>query len=925
MSGRFHVQIFEANCDSTLIKFGYYSMGLISLLMHQLNASKPIIKIGGKSVDIKIGKEQGIPINHDVLLWRISDSWIELEASNSKKITSRKKLFCKYVRIHMVNNRLALYVTCDKGNVKFANINGNYTLSNLNVNKFENGSRRNILKDIVISCSLSAKEKSGFFYNKENGDVESRTLTFAGNSLRIHAQHQGLETKKKGGYILVNSGKIENYVKSRNNDGITYEMYVKKESDGNFFSYHSGSDKGGKFDLSFDASIIKIRINGQNWTETGILKDEASSDWIMLSINCKDVGKYIWFYYTTRTGIVYESNIFTGIDCFTPSGYITIGGGSEDTNQTPSNDLIGFSGTIDEIRIWDRVLTKFQTLQNFGINFGGNSIQDDQNSYKPNLLSLWNFDEGHGDIIHNLIPGGPDIHIKTENSEFLKQDRIISWTTSNAPVIPLCQQFSDSCEFNSLLDFTYFSYADDTQTSWAKKACQIHLENLFQNKVCKEGLGNNQDIILLQCIEDVLRANSTAEVDTAKSAYASLCRFTLDLDDPCMSSPCQHDGICESVVGTEYICDCMCGYTGKNCEIDINECENNPCTNGGICVNQICNFRCECPQGYVGDICQKKCITPLGLESHFISDSQITASSEYQSGMPWYISYLATRGRLNQRGWGGSWVPRDDDKNPWLQIMFLDSMRITGISIQGANWNRYNSWTTEFSISTSKDGNKWNKHDEIYEGNTNAMKSSKIIFKQYVEGCYFRIHPKKYHIRPAVRIELYGCSSCDCCNELGMESFYIHDDQITASSVHGLNCDRCSSYTAAWPRFGRLDGPRNKYADFNLWMADKNDLEPWITVDLLIEQYINGIIVQGGNYYRYPVYTELFQVKYSLDNIVWKTIEEAFEGNHDSTSHKRIIFDDLYKVRFVKVVLLDWKNHPGIRFELLGCSIDEVY
>lgn len=37
------------------------------------------------------------------------------------------------------------------------------------------------------------------------------------------------------------------------------------------------------------------------------------------------------------------------------------------------------------------------------------------------------------------------------------------------------------------------------------------------------------------------------------------------------------------------------GYHGKFCEIDVDECENNPCMNGATCINEAGSFRCLCP------------------------------------------------------------------------------------------------------------------------------------------------------------------------------------------------------------------------------------------------------------------------------------------------------------------------------------------
>ena len=45
-------------------------------------------------------------------------------------------------------------------------------------------------------------------------------------------------------------------------------------------------------------------------------------------------------------------------------------------------------------------------------------------------------------------------------------------------------------------------------------------------------------------------------------------------------------------------------------DADINECESNPCLNGGTCSDYVGHYTCECPEGYEGINCQpgkKKC------------------------------------------------------------------------------------------------------------------------------------------------------------------------------------------------------------------------------------------------------------------------------------------------------------------------------
>ena len=39
------------------------------------------------------------------------------------------------------------------------------------------------------------------------------------------------------------------------------------------------------------------------------------------------------------------------------------------------------------------------------------------------------------------------------------------------------------------------------------------------------------------------------------------------------------------------------GYTGVNCETNIDECASQPCVNGGVCQDLINKFKCSCPAG----------------------------------------------------------------------------------------------------------------------------------------------------------------------------------------------------------------------------------------------------------------------------------------------------------------------------------------
>ncbi|XP_030837335.1 fibropellin-3-like [Strongylocentrotus purpuratus] len=70
----------------------------------------------------------------------------------------------------------------------------------------------------------------------------------------------------------------------------------------------------------------------------------------------------------------------------------------------------------------------------------------------------------------------------------------------------------------------------------------------------------------------------------------------------CLSQPCLHDGICLDGINS-YTCQCGDGWTGTNCGIDIDECADEPCENGGVCVDGLNSYTCTCTEGWEGSTC----------------------------------------------------------------------------------------------------------------------------------------------------------------------------------------------------------------------------------------------------------------------------------------------------------------------------------
>lgn len=185
------------------------------------------------------------------------------------------------------------------------------------------------------------------------------------------------------------------------------------------------------------------------------------------------------------------------------------------------------------------------------------------------------------------------------------------------------------CELNNrTLSVRPFNVVPDSNAFYLDNPFRVHLgssaslpaESCQEIKNASEGLAPNGRYWL------VTKGSGSQPV----GAY---CDMEKAVVVECSVNPCQHGGTCDYQGEGQYTCRCLPGYSGNQCEFDIDECASSPCLNGGTCTDVINGFRCACASSFTG----MRCELGLGLEcSNYTVNSEEDRSVSFPRGQSTY-------------------------------------------------------------------------------------------------------------------------------------------------------------------------------------------------------------------------------------------------------------------------------------------------
>lgn len=87
-----------------------------------------------------------------------------------------------------------------------------------------------------------------------------------------------------------------------------------------------------------------------------------------------------------------------------------------------------------------------------------------------------------------------------------------------------------------------------------------------------------------------------------KDYYGVNCENKTDTNI-CDAVTCENGGTC--IANEEnFTCNCLPGFEGSYCELNIDDCTKFLCDNDGVCVDGINNATCDCPSKFTGLHCE---------------------------------------------------------------------------------------------------------------------------------------------------------------------------------------------------------------------------------------------------------------------------------------------------------------------------------
>nr|XP_034316371.1 neurogenic locus notch homolog protein 2-like [Crassostrea gigas] len=201
--------------------------------------------------------------------------------------------------------------------------------------------------------------------------------------------------------------------------------------------------------------------------------------------------------------------------------------------------------------------------------------------------------------------------------------------------------------------------------------------------------------------------------------------------DECENDPCLNGATCTNTPGS-FNCTCDAGWTGIICNEDINKCLDNPCHNGGTCSNNAGSFTCTCTGRFTGALCNE--VLPniaLGKPA-----KQSSTKSDYSA------AYAVDGNRGTNVAVDKCAHTDDGDRNPWWSVDLQAVYSITSIRILNRGVDINGDWSyrlRDVTVTVGLTGSNVNTPCGFFAGPGTASQLVVIDCPTLPQGRYVKI------------------------------------------------------------------------------------------------------------------------------------------------------------------------------------------
>eukprot|EP00058_Branchiostoma_floridae_P006280 XP_002591768.1 hypothetical protein BRAFLDRAFT_83542 [Branchiostoma floridae] len=355
---------------------------------------------------------------------------------------------------------------------------------------------------------------------------------------------------------------------------------------------------------------------------------------------------------------------------------------------------------------------------------------------------------------------------------------------------------------------------------------------------------------------------------------------------------------------------------------DTDDCQSNPCKNGGTCVDGLNSYSCNCTNGFSGDTCEEKATTvelpttvPVPTTTPITTASQTTVPTITDASTPQVSTTATTQASTTMLSTTESTdLPTTDDPPTARPGTTANA---TTMDIQTTVIATTVTSTTPFlpnDVSTQHTTTK-DKHpaalgqSTLDSGTINTKPESTSKFAVEDSTTDTTESSNQPVSQPVSGALIAGCNTT-----LGMRNGLIENDQINASSYNTTG----------------YEGWRARLYGAKAWWMALGDTDRWIQIDFRSRapRIVTGIQTQG----LWGGWVTSYTVSYSNDSVDWsmygggqinvdassQVLSGNTNGQNDTVQHD---FTPPVVTRYLRVNVLTWHDQIArLRMELLGCD-----